>query len=106
LDCRECAADVHLVGEHEDGQVALGPDVLVSEQRLELVARNHQPQPVRRVDYENYALAVFVVVLPQLAVPALSGHIERRETNILVCGKKTMHILIPSDIFHQKEIYI
>lgn len=89
LDCGQCTSDVHLIGENKNGQMPLVPDVLVSEQRLELVARHHQPQSVRRVDYENDALAVFVVVLPQLSIPTLPGHVERSETHILICGKSS-----------------
>jgi hypothetical protein len=106
FDRGECAPDVHLVGEHEDGQVPLGPDVLVSEQRLELVARHHQPQAVGRVDHENDALAVFVVVLPQLAVPALPRHVERRESHIFVYGKSNFQVSVFTEKSYKKNIEI
>jgi hypothetical protein len=89
--------------------VPLGPDVLVSEQRLQFVARHHKPQPVGRIDYENDALAVFVVVLPQLTVPALPGHVKRRKTHILVCGNSCKMfksvINIYEKICRKKHVY-
>ncbi len=40
--------------------------------------------PVWGVDNENDALALFVVVLPEVAVATLSGHVERCESDITV----------------------
>ena len=57
------------------------------QQHVELVLGHHHAQLVARVYDEDDALALLVVVLPQVAVAALSGHVERGEADIAVWKK-------------------
>ena len=54
------------------------------QQHVQLVLGHHHPELVAGVHDEDDALALLVVVLPQVAVAALPGHVERGEADVAV----------------------
>jgi len=54
-------------------------------------------RPVWRVDDEYDALALFVVVLPEVAVAPLSGHVESRKADITVYKQKFVELIIKQE---------
>jgi hypothetical protein len=83
LDAAEGVLAVHLVREEQDGDLAVA-DIRMLQQQVELLLHHNQTQPVAAVHHEDDPVAVFVVVLPQVAVPAVPRHVERRERQVLV----------------------
>ncbi len=60
----------------------------VLQQHVQLVLGHHHAQLVAGVDDEDDSLALLVVVLPQVAIPPLPGHVERREADISVWNEE------------------
>ena len=70
-DTKPSASDINLVLQH-------------LQQHVQLVLGHHHPQPVAGVHHEDDALAVSVVVLPQVPVSPLARHVECSEPNIAI----------------------
>ena len=68
------------------------------QQHVQLILGHHHPQPVAGVHHEDDALAVSVVVLPQVPVSPLARHIKCCEPNIAIwnylLGQRTLEELV------------
>lgn len=71
LDAGQGVAHVHLVGEEQDGDSA-GCDVGMLQQEMQLLPHDDEAQSVAAVHDEDDALAIPVVVLPQVPVSAMA----------------------------------
>ena len=51
---------------------------------VKLILGHNHPESVTWIHHEDNSLTVPVVMLPEVPVPPLPGHIERREANIAI----------------------
>lgn len=55
------------------------------QQHVQFLFHHDQSKLVIAVDDENDAVRVLVLMLPQISVPVVPGHVKRCETDILIC---------------------